>query len=67
MFPQHKYAERAVIGLGLVSDENIYNVIKLDCNLFFEPKNRVIFLALKKAYSKIQALTWKQLSTGPKR
>ena len=48
MFPQHKYAERAVIGLGIISDENIYNVIKLDYNLFYESKNRVIFLALKK-------------------
>lgn len=48
MFPQHKYAEKAVLGLGIDSDKNIYDIIKLDYKLFHEPKNKVIFLALKK-------------------
>lgn len=48
MFPQHKYAEQAVLGLAVNDLEIAHKVAKLENNLFVEPKNKAIHLAIRK-------------------
>lgn len=48
MFPQHKYAEQAVLGLSIDNLEIAHQVAKLKNDLFYEPKNKVIHQAITK-------------------
>ena len=49
MFPQHKYAEKSVLGLAVNEINLAHKVAKLHNNLFYEPKNKTIHLALVKS------------------
>ncbi len=48
MFPQHKYAEQSVLGLCVNEPEISHKVTKLNNDLFYEPKNKAIHLAIRK-------------------
>lgn len=48
MLPQHKYAEQAVLGMCIEKIGIAHQVAKLKNNLFYEPKFKVIHLAITK-------------------